>query len=150
MAAIFGGTEGGKERAAETGTAPSASVTDKATFSVICVVGANTDWDEPERKALTREQLAAFFSALPGEWIPFLQTLVHQTGVRISEAIGLTWADLDLDASIPTLTVRRQIYRGHVGPPKTRYESGQSRCREAPPRNSVSSAERRTSLNAER
>jgi integrase len=88
--------------------------------SVIRVVGARSDWDEPERKALTREQLAAFFGELPDEWIPFFQILV-QTGVRISEAIGLTWADLDLDAPIPTLTVRRQIYRGHVGPPKTRY-----------------------------
>jgi integrase len=88
--------------------------------SVIRVVGARTDWDESERRALTREELAAFFAALPGEWLPFFQLLV-QTGLRISEAIGLIWADLELDSSISALSVRRQIYRGHVGPPKTRY-----------------------------
>jgi integrase len=88
--------------------------------SVIRVVGARTDWEETERKALTREELTAFLAAVPREWVPFFQVLV-QSGIRISEAVGLTWGDLDLDARIPTLTVRRQIYRGHVGPPKTRY-----------------------------
>lgn len=88
--------------------------------SVIRVVGARTNWDQVERKALTREELAAFFAAAPAEWVPLFQLLV-QTGLRISEAIGLTWGDLKLEAPVSTLTVRRQIYRGHVGPPKTRY-----------------------------
>ncbi len=88
--------------------------------SVIRVVSARADWDEPERKALTREELASFFAATPEEWVPFFQLLV-QSGLRISEAIGLSWGDLDLEASPATLTVRRQIYRGRVGPPKTRY-----------------------------
>lgn len=87
--------------------------------SVIRVVGAHTDW-EPERKALSRDELAAFFAALPDEWTPLFRLLV-QTGLRISEAIGLTWGDLQLEDQTPTLKVRRQIYRGHVGPPKTRY-----------------------------
>lgn len=88
--------------------------------SVVRVVSARADWDEPERKALTREELAAFLAATPEEWVPFFQLLV-QSGLRISEAIGLTWGDLKLEAQPATLVVRRQIYRGHVGPPKTRY-----------------------------
>ena len=88
--------------------------------SVIRVVGARDRWDELERKALTREELSAFFTELPHEWAPLFQVLV-QTGIRISEAIGLTWSDLQLRDPQPTLKVRRQIYRGHVGPPKTRY-----------------------------
>jgi integrase len=88
--------------------------------SVIRVVTARVDWGEPGRKALTRSELAAFLAATPEEWVPFFQLLV-QSGLRISEAIGLNWSDLDLDAAVPTLSVRRQIYRGRVGPPKTRY-----------------------------
>jgi integrase len=88
--------------------------------SVIRVVGARSGWDEPERRALTRQELAAFFAALPADCVPLFQLLV-QTGLRISEAVGLTWGDLDLEAPTPLLSVRRQIYRGHVGPPKTRY-----------------------------
>lgn len=88
--------------------------------SVVRVVGARSDWDEPERRALTREELAAFFGALPAEWVPLFQLLV-QSGLRISEAVGLVWGDLDLETPTPLLSVRRQIYRGHVGPPKTRY-----------------------------
>jgi integrase len=88
--------------------------------SVIRVVGARSDWAGPERRALCREELTAFFALLPGEWVPLFQVLV-QTGLRISEAVGLTWGDLELDAATPRLNVRRQIYRGYVGPPKTRY-----------------------------
>jgi integrase len=88
--------------------------------SVVRIVSARADWDEPERKALTRPELAAFLAATPEEWVPFFQLLV-QSGLRISEAIGLTWADLDLESKPALLAVRRQIYRGRVGPPKTRY-----------------------------
>ena len=88
--------------------------------SVVRIVSARADWDEPERKALTRAELAAFLAAAPDEWVLFFQLLV-QSGLRISEAIGLTWADLELKTPTPTLSVRRQIYRGRVGPPKTRY-----------------------------
>ena len=89
--------------------------------SVIRVVGARTGWEDDEtRRALTREELAAFMAALPNEWVPFFRLLV-QTGIRISEAVGLTWGDLELNVSTPSVTVRRQIYRGRVGPPKTRY-----------------------------
>lgn len=88
--------------------------------SVIRIVAARADWDEPERKALTRPELAAFLAATPAEWVLFFQLLV-QSGMRISEAIGLSWADLKLEGPTPTLAVRRQIYRGRVGPPKTRY-----------------------------
>ena len=87
--------------------------------SVIRVVGARRDWEGTEPRALTRAELAAFFAEVPAEWAPLFQ-LLAQTGLRISEAIGLTWADISL-AEAPALRVRRQIYRGRVGPPKTRY-----------------------------
>ncbi len=45
----------------------------------------------------------------------------QQSGLRISEAIGLTWADLDLETRRRRWRSGRQIYRGRVGPPKTRY-----------------------------
>ena len=88
--------------------------------SVVRVFGGPAEWGDAERRALTREELGDFFAATPDEWVPFFLLLV-QTGVRISEAIGLTWGDLKLDDPDPTLTVRRQIYRGHVGPTKTRH-----------------------------
>lgn len=88
--------------------------------SVIRVVGARNGWEAQERRALSREELAAFFAALPEDWVLFFQLLV-QTGLRISEAVGLTWADLELADPAQRLTVRRQIYRGHVGAPKTQY-----------------------------
>lgn len=47
--------------------------------------------DEKERaKALTRAELATLLSAIPEDWHLFFEFLVH-TGLRISEAAGLTW-----------------------------------------------------------
>ena len=88
--------------------------------SVVRVFGGPTEWDGTECRALSREELRDFFTATPDKWRPLFQLLV-QTGLRISEAIALTWGDLEFDCAGPKLTVRRQIYRGHVGPPKTRY-----------------------------
>jgi integrase len=39
------------------------------------------------------------------------------TGVRVGEALGLRWEDLDLDARI--LRVNRTVYRGQSCLPKT-------------------------------
>lgn len=49
--------------------------------------------DEGERKpkAMSREELRLVLAAMPDEWRP-LFTLLAQTGLRISEALGLTWA----------------------------------------------------------
>ena len=49
-------------------------------------------------------------AALPCEWWRFFEFLTH-TGLRISEAVGLTWAHVDLGTR-PKVQVREQFYRG--------------------------------------
>jgi len=61
-------------------------------------------------KALTRQELALVLAALPEEWRLFFEFLAH-TGLRISEAIGVTWAHLDLGKK-PRVRVREQVYEG--------------------------------------
>jgi integrase len=81
---------------------------------------------EPERsddtaKALTRAELAVLLEALPAGWRLFFEFLTH-TGLRISEATGLTWAHLDLGES-PRVRVREQFYEGQ----RRRLKSGHGR-----------------------
>jgi integrase len=69
--------------------------------------------DEPNEeraKALTRAELATLLSAIPEDWHLFFEFLVH-TGLRISEATGLTWKHLELDNK-PRVKVREQFYPG--------------------------------------
>jgi integrase len=61
-------------------------------------------------KALTRHDLAALLSQMPPDWQLFFEFLTH-TGLRISEAIGLTWRHIDLGEN-PHVKVREQVYRG--------------------------------------
>lgn len=65
---------------------------------------------EREVRALTRAELAMFLAAVPEQWRLFYEFLAH-TGVRISEAIGLTWAHVDLGEH-PRILVREQFYEG--------------------------------------
>lgn len=82
-------------------------------------IGAGREVDEPGRevRALTRAELAVVLGHFPEEWRLLFELLAH-TGLRISEAIGLTWADAELGRS-PRLLVRRQDCRGEVGPLKS-------------------------------
>jgi len=75
--------------------------------------------DDRRRKirALTREELRLIIGAVPEAHRPLL-TFLAQTGLRISEATGVTWADLDLGTK-PHVKVRRQCYKGHVKALKT-------------------------------
>jgi integrase len=73
---------------------------------------------EPEAKAMTRVELARVLASLPDRWRLFFD-LLAQTGLRISEALGLDWSDLEFGAR-PRLRVRRQFYRGEVRRLKTR------------------------------
>jgi len=71
--------------------------------------------DEPPRaKALSREELAAILGSIEEQWRLLFELLAH-TGLRISELLGLDWADLEL-ADEPRLHVRRQYYRGELKP----------------------------------
>lgn len=65
--------------------------------------------DEERAKALTRAELATLLSAIPEDWHLFFEFLAH-TGLRISEAIGLTWEHLELEGK-PQVRVREQFYR---------------------------------------
>jgi integrase len=65
--------------------------------------------EEERAKALTRAELTTLLSAIPEEWHLFFEFLVH-TGLRISEAIGLTWEHLELGKK-PHVKVREQFYR---------------------------------------
>jgi len=65
---------------------------------------------EAKPKALTRKELGVLLGALPEQWRPFFEFLAH-TGLRISEAIALTWADVEFGKR-PVIHVRTQVYRG--------------------------------------
>jgi integrase len=52
--------------------------------------------------------------ATPPEW-RLLVEFIAQTGLRIGEALALRWADIDFGRR------RLRVYRGRVGPPKSRY-----------------------------
>lgn len=69
----------------------------------------NLDQEE-KAKALTRAELALVLAALPAEWRLFFELLAH-TGLRVSEAIGLTWEHLDLGTR-PKVLVREQFCEG--------------------------------------
>jgi integrase len=74
--------------------------------------GEGDDEEERRAKALSREELRIFLSAVPddGYWPLFFEFLAV-TGLRIGEAVGLTWENLDL-GDRPKVKVREQVYRG--------------------------------------
>lgn len=68
------------------------------------------DEEEPA-KALTKGELRLLQAAMPGEdWRLFFLFLTH-TGLRISEALGVTWRHVELGRR-PRLLVREQVYEG--------------------------------------
>ncbi len=82
--------------------------------------GLDDEQDEPQAKAMTREQLAAFLLIVDPRHGTFFR-LLASTGLRISEAVALRWRDLTLDGSTPHLRVRRGYVRGVYGPPKSQH-----------------------------
>jgi integrase len=70
-----------------------------------------------EAKAMTRAELARLLAAMPDRW-RLLFELLAKTGLRISEALGLEWSDVEF-GSTPRLHVRRQYYRGALRQLKT-------------------------------
>jgi integrase len=74
--------------------------------------------DEPAGRPLTRAELGRLLAALPARWRLFFEFLTH-TGLRISEAIGLTWEHIEL-GDRPRVLVREQVYNGKRGRLKSR------------------------------
>lgn len=72
--------------------------------------------DDPSRvKDMSRGELAAVLAAIPDRTSgrdPLFFALLAGTGCRISEALGLDWADLGHDGA--TLRIERQWYRGKL------------------------------------
>ncbi|HEY2055863.1 MAG TPA: site-specific integrase [Solirubrobacterales bacterium] len=94
-------------------TAVEDGVADSNPIRGVRLAGGDTDEDEQKHaKAFSREELRVFFAALPddGYWRLFFEFLAV-TGLRIGEAIGLTWENLDLGDQ-PKVKVREQVYRG--------------------------------------
>ena len=82
-------------------------------------IGSGRDVAEGERevRAMTRAELAVFCGYVPEQSRLLFEFLAH-TGLRISEAVGLTWANVEFGKA-PRLLVRRQDCRGEVGPLKS-------------------------------
>ena len=81
--------------------------------------GRRGDEEEEHAKALTSEELGRLLAELPQEWRLFFEFLAH-TGLRVSEAIGLTWEDVEFGEN-PRLRLRRQYCRGEWQRLKSRY-----------------------------
>jgi integrase len=75
--------------------------------------------DEGNVRALSPEELARLIVAMPVGWPRLLVRFVAASGLRIGEAIALRWEDVDAEAC--RVRVRRRIYRGAEGSPKSRY-----------------------------
>jgi integrase len=76
--------------------------------------------DEPDRRALSRDELAALLTVAPERYRPLFR-LLASTGLRISEALALRWRDLRLDGSRPVVKVRRAYVKGRFVPPKSKH-----------------------------
>jgi len=73
---------------------------------------------EQHVKALNENELRAVLDEAPDQW-RLLFAFLAQTGLRIGEAVALTWNDIDLGRK--RVHVRRRLYRGQFDAPKSRY-----------------------------
>jgi integrase len=64
-----------------------------------------------EKKLLTADELRAILAAVDDRE-KFIILILFGVGLRISEALGLRWSDIDFDNGV--LTVRRRWYRGDL------------------------------------
>jgi len=69
---------------------------------------------KPEIQPLDAQQMTTLLRAAQDTDLHALWVLMATTGVRVGEALGLRWGDLDLDAR--TLRVNRTVYSGAVLP----------------------------------
>jgi integrase len=82
--------------------------------------GSQDARDAPKpARAMTREELRLVLAAVPDESRAFFTFLAH-SGLRISEALGVCWSDLDLGVT-PCVRVRRQLYKGSLKALKSQH-----------------------------
>lgn len=65
----------------------------------------------PEGRTLTVEQARTLLAAVSDDRMEAAYVVALTLGLRRGELLGLTWADVDLDADKPTLTVVRSLKR---------------------------------------
>jgi integrase len=86
-------------------------------------VAARRDGQSPEReraaRALRRAELSELLAHIPARWRLLFEFLAH-SGLRISEAAGLEWRDVEF-ARHSRIRVRRQDCRGEVGELKSEH-----------------------------
>jgi integrase len=80
--------------------------------------GTEPEAEQEGPKALSEEELAALLDAADDRW-RLLFAFLAQSGLRISEAVALTWNDVDFGRK--RAQVRRRFHKGQMGPPKSRY-----------------------------
>lgn len=76
-------------------------------------------YTEEEPNALTAAELRALYDEMrrsEPRWFPLFAVIAF-TGLRFCEVAALRWGDVDLESG--ALRIRRAIYRGVVGEPKT-------------------------------
>lgn len=64
---------------------------------------------EPERDVITPARAQAIFDAVRGDRLEALYVLLLASGLRLGEALGLRWTDIDMDAG--SLRVQRTLQR---------------------------------------
>lgn len=84
----------------------------------IRLAGKTSDDDGRQVRALTADEAVRLIEKTAEEWRMFVRLLL-ETGLRISEAVALTWADVDVGQR--RVRVRRRLYRGFLAAPKSRY-----------------------------
>src|SRR5262249_19686261 len=82
-------------------------------------IGAPGSDSRREVRALTQIELSRLLGKIPSAWRLRFE-LLAQTGLRISEAIALTWSDVEFSTR-PRLLIRRQDCRGVIGPLKSEH-----------------------------
>ena len=55
------------------------------------------------------DEIVELLAAVDGSSIENLTKFLLGTGVRIGEALGLRWSDIDLDGPIPIVSIRRSL-----------------------------------------
>ncbi|WP_119068717.1 tyrosine-type recombinase/integrase [Rubrobacter indicoceani] len=70
---------------------------------------------QKEMRPLSREEARAFLEAAKDDRLHAFYVLAVHTGMRRGELLGLKWDDVDLDATIPVLRVRRTQTRTENG-----------------------------------
>lgn len=91
----------------------------------------------------TRDELATFLQAAASDRFAALWSLTAMTGLRRSEALGLTWRSVDLDAGRLAVRATLQVVRGELHLEDATKSAGSARTVDLDPRTVAVLRERR-------